>query len=99
MDTAAPNIPVDPSGGRGVYQPLPNPAGTNQPMPSTTGGYNPNESVKCSNNKTYSVPYDDVKSSGGVTGWCNRNGHYAGSSNFVGFNGKITRPSYKVDFS
>jgi hypothetical protein len=101
-DTSKPNIPTpmggggvanvpvttgtnDPSGGRGTNQPFPNPAAGN-------------ESVKCPNNKTYSVSSQDIKSAGGMIPWCNRNGHYAGSSNFVGFDGKIRRPSYKVDF-
>lgn len=90
VDTAAPNIPIDPSGGRGVYMPTPTPAS----IPSNAG----NESVKCPNNIMYSVPSAEVNSSGGAISWCNRNGHYAGSTNFVGFDGKIKRPSYKVDF-
>jgi len=68
------------------------------PTSSTPMSSSMNESVKCPNNKMYSVSSAEVNSSGGATSWCNRNGHYAGSSNFVGFDGKIKRPSYKVDF-
>ena len=68
------------------------------PATNTTTSTAMNESVKCPNNKIYSVSSADIKSSGGSTSWCQRNGHYAGSANFVGFDGKIIRPSYKVDF-
>jgi hypothetical protein len=69
-------------------------AATNTTKTTSAG----NESVKCPNNKIYSVSSADIKSSGGTTSWCQRNGHYAGSANFVGFDGKILRPSHKVDF-
>jgi hypothetical protein len=50
---------------------------------------NTNEAVKCPNNKIYSVSSKDITAAGGSTQWCQRNGHYAGSANFVGFDGKI----------
>jgi hypothetical protein len=94
VDTTA---PIDPSGGRGVYMPSPTSTSTipTSTTPTNTMG---NEAVKCPNNIIYSVPSSEVNSSGGLTSWCQRNGHYAGSTNFVGFDGKIKRPSYKVDF-
>jgi len=92
VDTTA---PIDPSGGRGVYMPNPSPTTTTSTsIPSNAG----NESVKCPNNIMYSVSSADIIASGGSVSWCQRNGHYAGSTNFVGFDGKIKRPSYKVDF-
>jgi hypothetical protein len=89
VDTSA---PIDPAGGRGVYQPIPNPTDTS---PTNTM----NESVLCGNNQSYSVSSSDIKAAGGSVSWCNKNGYSGGSSKFVGFDGKIRRPSYKVDFS
>jgi len=89
VDTSA---PIDPAGGRGVYQPIPNPTDIS---PTNTM----NESVLCGNNQSYSVSSSDIKAAGGSVSWCNKNGYSGGSSKFVGFDGKIRRPSYKVDFS
>lgn len=54
--------------------------GSTSPTSSSTATSPMNESVKCPNNKIYSVSSADIKSSGGTTSWCQRNGHYAGLS-------------------
>jgi len=68
---------------------------------NTTTSTSMNESVKCLDGKIYSVSAADIKAAGGKEAWCRKNGHSQASGvggNVVMFDGKIVRPSRKVDF-